>query len=245
MNNCIIEYICIDSNQKLISETHIFNNINNIPNLYNSNNIIKPCLTCKDYFRESNSYLVLCETLDSNEIPIITNTRNPSDIFHIVNYDKMEDDNEPFFIFTQKYNLSLYNQYSQNIIEEHLQACLYANLKISKINLGFFNIGPCYGINASDQLYMAMFLLEKIAAKYNILITYKQNILYFSTKQTREPDSINIIYDYIKKLQFQNITFRIPYYTLKNNSGYFEILNSSNLDPYTFTSFIYKICCLD
>lgn len=227
MNNCIIEY-------NWIPEIYIFHNF--------SNNIIKPCFIYPDYFRKDNNYLVLCETFNLNDQSLLTNIRHKSNIFHLINNDKMEDDNEPLFIFTQEYYLSTYNQ---NIIEEHLQACLYSNLKILQVGFGYFKIGPCYGLDAGDQLYMAKHILEKIASKYNILIFYRQNILSFSTIQTRELDGIHVIYEYMKKLQLQNIICKNPIYTLKNNLGYLEILNHLNIDPYIFTSIIYKTCCLD
>ena len=240
MNKHVSEYIWFTNDQKFISETQI---LNDFPELYFSDFMIKPCFICSDYSRKNNSYLVLCETLDFNENPTITNTRYNNNIFHLINYDKMQDNNEPFFIFTQEYSLSTNNHL---IFEEHLHACLHAGLNISKVNnnIKSFDIGPCYGITAIDQLYMARFILEKIAFKYNILVSYKKNIIYFSTKETREKDGINIIYDYIKKLQFQNISCKIPIYTLNNNSGYFEILNPTNNDLYIVSSFIYKTCCL-
>ena len=245
MNQYILEYIWIDDN-KLLSETRIIKTNNNIPEIYNYKNIMKPCFICKNYLKKiDNSFLVLCDVYDLNNNPLITNNRNKSNIFHLINYDKMQDDNESYFIFTQNYQFITSNLINnQKIIDEHLQACLYADLNISKINIGVFEIGPCRG----DQLYIARFLLEKISEKYNITILYNNFSLCFSTKETRNPDGIYTIINYINNLELQNpennFSYKIPIYTLKNNSGYFEILQLKENDPYLITAIIYISCCL-
>ena len=235
MNKYILEYIWMDSNNNFLSEIHINNNILDIHN----KNIIKPFLICKDYFRKSNSFLVLSDVYDLNNNCL--SSRESSDIFHQINYDKMQDDNKPYFIITQEYFFTPLNNNCKKIVEEHLHACLYSGLNISKVNLGSFNIGPCIGIDASDQLYMAQFILEKIAKKYNIYINYKiENTIYFSSFDTRNNGIINI-YDYIKKLELNN---SLNLLIKPNNSGYLEIKNNNNIDYYYLTSYIYKKCCL-
>jgi len=57
------------------------------------------------------------------------------------------------------------------IAEEHLAACLAAGLTISGINAEVatrqweFQIGPVEGIAAADQVYVARYLLERVAEK--------------------------------------------------------------------------------
>jgi hypothetical protein len=241
----IIEYIWLDSNKNFTSSINIINQLNIIPDLYYYKNIIKPCFVIKDYYNDSNSYLALCDIYDLNDNCI--STRNGSDIFNIINYDKMQDDNEPYFIITQEYNV-LYNTiYEKFIVEEHLKACLYGGLNITNITIGKFIIGPCYGINASDQFLMAKFLLEKIINYYNIKIIYKDISISFSSKESRKLNGIFFIYEYIKKLEFsttKKIHLKIPIETLQNNCGYIEIYGLNNIDMYFITSLIYKICLL-
>lgn len=248
MNKCILEYIWIDDN-KLLSTTHIININDNFPKIYNYKNIIKPCFICKNYLKKlDNCYLVLCDLYDLNNNPLSTNNRYNNNIFDLINYDKMQDDNEPYFILTQNYQFITPDANNQKIVDEHLQACLYADINISKSNIGVFNIGPCLGITVSDQLYISKYLLEKISEKYNTNIIYNNIIIYFSTKETKESNGINTIYNYINNLELQNpeynFNFKIPSFTLKNKSGYFEISQLKETDPYLITSLIYRSCCL-
>jgi hypothetical protein len=241
----IVEYIWLDSNKNFISSKNIINQLNIIPDLYYYKNIIKPCFVIKDYYNDSNSYLALCDIYDLNNNCV--STRYESNIFDIINYDKMQDDNEPYFIITQEYYFLHKTQYEKYIVEEHLKACLYGGLNITNINIGKFIIGPCYGINASDQFLMAKFLLEKIINYYHVKIIYKNINISFSSKESRELNGIFILYEYIKKLEFSTVKkleLKIPIETLQNSCGYLEIYGLNNIDPYFVTSLIYKICLL-
>jgi glutamine synthetase len=196
--------------------------------------IIKPCEVYKDPLRcidDCECYLVLCDTYDSNGNPTSTNHR------HLANeiFEKGED-YEPWFGLEQEYfiefpldNNRLLNKdgyhYCGNseiilercIAEEHMRACIETGLQISGINSEVsslqweFQIGPCEGILAGDQLTVARYLLERIAEKYSAKINYHpkpdKNIngsgchINFSTYRTRYSDSgIEEIYHCIKRL---------------------------------------------
>jgi glutamine synthetase len=70
------------------------------------------------------------------------------------------------------------NAFGREIAEEHLQACIKAGIKISGINAEVapgqweFQIGPCTGIEAGDHLWMARYLLNRVAERHNKLINY-------------------------------------------------------------------------
>jgi len=237
----IVEYIWLDSNKNFKTSINIINQLNIIPDLYYSKYIIKPYFVIKDYYNDN--YLALCDIYDLNNNCI----SERCDIFNIINYDKMQDDNDPYFILTQEYYFPHKNIYEKYIVEEHLNACIYGGLNIINIDIGKFTIGPCYGINASDQFLMAKFLLEKIVNYYNIKIIFKNINIKFSSKESRELDGILILYEYIKKLEFstsKKLDLKIPIETLQNNCGYLEIYGLNNIDPYLTTSNIYKICLL-
>jgi len=175
-----------------------------------------------------NYYLVLCETYNSDRTPHITNTRyNAKKIFDTL------PNNHPWFGLEQEYfiiNLnndickssgkyycgtSLGNK-QRNLVEEHLDACIKAGLQISGINAEVspnqweFQIGPAEGINAGDDMYIARFLLDRIAEKYDAKISYDPKInpdingsgchCNFSTIQMRTNGGINEIYKCIEKL---------------------------------------------
>ena len=208
-------------------------------NTGNTEVIIKPCFICKNPLKklnECNTYLVLCDTYDINNFYLPTNTRyNANNIFNLINSNMMIPDSEPWFGLEQEYffvtldfkNKELEEQgrfycgtfldnMQRKIVEEHLDACLYANLDISGINAEVapnqweFQIGPSVGIKAADQLYIARFLLERIAEKYNISILYNPKPFTalngsgchtnFSTNHTRCHGGLETINKYINKL---------------------------------------------
>lgn len=289
MNKCILEYIWVGGDGELRSKTRLLNtkyiiNIKQIPEwnydgsatnqgfMCNTEIIIKPCFFCKNpltKLEEYNTYLVLCDTYDIYNHPLISNTRfNAQYLFETINLNKMEPDTHPWFGLEQEYffvtpdflnkELEEQGQYycgtfldniQRKIVEEHLEACLYAELEISGINAKVapnqweFQIGPSEGINASDQLYIARFLLERIAEKYNISICYDPKPfselnssgchINFSTLQTREPDGINIIYEYIRKLGIKHLE-HMNVYDLNNQKRLNGVHETVPYDRFSF-----------
>ena len=59
------------------------------------------------------------------------------------------------------------NAFGRQVAEEHLEACVYAGIKISGVNAEVapgqweFQIGPCVGIEEGDHLWMARYLLKE------------------------------------------------------------------------------------
>ena len=70
------------------------------------------------------------------------------------------------------------NAFGRRIAEEHMLACITAGIKISGINAEVapgqweFQIGPCEGIQAGDHLWVARYLLCKIAEKHNLSVDF-------------------------------------------------------------------------
>jgi glutamine synthetase len=97
------------------------------------------------------------------------------------------------------------------IAEEHLDACLYAGLNMSGLNAEVachqweFQVGPCEGIAAGDQLHIARYILERIAEKYDCIIDYRPKLydmingsgchVNFSTRSTRAEGGTKTILD--------------------------------------------------
>lgn len=104
----------------------------------------------------------------------------------------------------------------RKIVESHLRACLEANIQISGINAEVaqsqweFQIGPCVGIDACDQLLVARFLLERIAETNGAVIVYEPKWredengsgchINFSTTETMGDYGLEYIKTYINNL---------------------------------------------
>lgn len=106
--------------------------------------------------------------------------------------------------------------FGRKIAEHHLYACLDCGLNISGINSEVgpcqweFQIGPVIGIDATDQLIIAKFLLLKIAEMYGYQINFKpkpfSNIngsgchINVSTKSMRDENGLEYIREALSKL---------------------------------------------
>jgi len=157
--------------------------------------ILKPCFILKDPIRKLNNvnsynYLVLCDTYDSSNNPTPTNHRYMAN-----NIFKKGGEYKPWFGLEQEYFMEMagktknetdgfhycgkaINKIERIIVEEHMNACIESGLQISGINSEVenyqweFQIGPCEGILAADQLVIARYLLERISEKYETTINY-------------------------------------------------------------------------
>ena len=216
--------------------------------------ILKPCSVYRNPLRKihgiTSSMLILCDTYDKNNEPLKTNTRyNANQIFEtqlVV---------EPWFGLEQEYFIqpldeehsetalddegkhycaSFKNhQFERRIVEEHLDACIYADLTISGLNAEVachqweFQIGPCTGIKSGDQMTVARYLLENIAETHGCIINYDPkpytNVngsgchVNFSTTNMRGPRGIDAILGAINKLELQH-NEHIELYGINNNS---------------------------
>lgn len=193
--------------------------------------ILKPCFVCSDPFRKGINILVMCATYRADGTPLSNNHRDWA--VEIFNKNKNQ---EPWFGLEQEYflfdkgKLHLGDQgqfycsvganktFHRNVAETHLRMCIDAGLDISGINSEVapsqweFQIGPCEGINAADQLYIARYILERVAEDNNIEVSYDPKALgpsyngsgchtNFSTKAMREPGGLKHIYTAIEALK--------------------------------------------
>jgi glutamine synthetase len=194
--------------------------------------ILKPCRLFRDPLRkidDTNCYLVLCETFNSNGELTKTNHRHKANILfsNICEEEAWFGLEQEYFMLSNHNRLCVQDGYSycgiaqsnieRNIAEKHLQMCIESNIKISGLNAEVskgqweFQIGPCEGIEAGDHLIVARYLLERIAEKFDVRIDYNPkphaNIngsgchINFSTFTTRCENGIEFINKYIERLK--------------------------------------------
>jgi glutamine synthetase len=233
----IAEYIWIGGNGELRSKTRVLPSITHIVDIpnwnydgsstnqastENSEVDLIPVRLYKNPLMQG--WLVLCETYVNNQ-PHPTNHRHAAELMFTPSEESWFGLEQEYFMVNPEWveRPSTYcgigHKYpvERRIAEEHLQACLYAGLTVSGLNAEVaqcqweFQIGPCVGIDASDQLYIARFLLERIAESYGVTISYhpkpREDVngsgchTNFSTRTMREPDGLTTIYKCMEKLE--------------------------------------------
>ena len=222
--------------------------------------IIKPRALFNDPFRKEHHKIVLCDTYTPAGSPLTNNHRQwANSLFN----EKLEE--EPWFGLEQEYflidpstNLPLgfnsektqgqfycsagaENAFGREVAEEHLYACLFAGIKISGINAEVapgqweFQIGPCVGIEEGDHLWMARYLLQRVAETHGVMVNIEPKPVKgdwngsgchtnYSTKNMREgtldKTGLDFIEEAVEKLS-------------KNHKEHMELYGSGNHERMT------------
>ena len=215
--------------------------------------IIKPVYACRCPFRKNGHILVLCETYKPNGEPLSNNYR-----VNAVNIFNKNLDEEPWFGIEQEFfiinrktgkplgfpqygipkpqgqyycSIGSSNAFGRNIMEKHLEYCIYAGLQISGINAEVapgqweYQIGPCIGINSGDQVWMSRYILIRVAEIVGVDIEFHPKPLMgdwngsgchtnYSTKSTRDGiinedtglknTGLSVMYEHMKKLSIKH-----------------------------------------
>ena len=238
----------------------------------NSEIVLRPCRIFNCPFRQSsgNNYMVMCSSYDTDGNPAKYNNRDVAKNI----FTKYEKSNpwygleQEYFIYDKNTNYPLgyydtcpaqgqyycsvgtQNAFGRKMVEQHLDYCLTAGINISGINAEVapgqweFQIGPVLGIDASDQLWMARYILEKISESYNFYIVYHPKPLQgdwngsgchvnFSTENTRGDGGLSEIYTMMDKLSLKHDDHMMVYgkYNKNRMSGIHE---TSSYDKFTY-----------
>ncbi len=183
-----------------------------------------PIKMVNDPFR-SKSFIVLCDIDEEH-----STRKNALTIFNsLEKYDFWFGLEQEYFILDFENSLDMDKQekyycgvgnwrdpIERIIAEEHLSACVDCSLNISGINAEVangqweFQIGIAKGIDAADQLFIARYLLERIAEKHGRVISYVPKLnpringsgchVNVSTNETRGENGLEYIYSYLNKL---------------------------------------------
>jgi glutamine synthetase len=190
---------------------------------HQSDCVLNPVFVCPDPVRGGENKLVMCEVLLTDMTPHLTNTRAPlaaiaekyasHDMWFGIEqeYTFFEgtrplgwpDNGFPAPQFGYYCGVGADEVFGRDIVEEHMDACMRAGLKISGINAEVmpaqweFQIGPASPLECSDMMWVARWLLYRIAENYGASATLSPKPVKgdwngagahtnFSTKEMRE-----------------------------------------------------------
>ena len=207
---------------------------------------LKPAALFKCPFRKGNNIIVWCETHKPDGTPCSNNHRQKAS--ELFNKDLKQ---EPWYGLEQEYfiidpqtdmplgfnpegkqgqfycSVGVRNTFGRRVADEHYQACLDAGVKISGINAEVapgqweFQVGPCEGIQAGDHLWIGRYLLERVAERNGVMVTFSTKPLEgdwngsgchcnYSTKNMRQGNKkegksgIHYITEAMKKLEYRH-----------------------------------------
>lgn len=199
--------------------------------------ILEPVRVVRDPLRE-NGVLVLCEVLNADTTPGKNNNRARAK-----EVAKQHEDEVALFGIEQEYTffhgrsplgwpengypapqgpfycgVGADEVFGREIVEEHMQACLKAEIPLSGVNAEVmpgqweFQVGPAGPLAVSDYLWLARYLLYRIAERYgvNVKLTPKPvegdwngagAHTNFSTLSMREDGGLEVCKQACEKLQ--------------------------------------------
>ncbi|MBK6575607.1 MAG: glutamine synthetase beta-grasp domain-containing protein [Sandaracinaceae bacterium] len=212
--------------------------------------ILRPVFTCPDPLRADGDILVLCDVYSADGSVHPSNTRAAC-----AAAETKHKAQEAWYGMEQEYTLmkngrpygfpeggypgpqgpyycgtGASNVMGRELIEEHLEACIMAGLKISGINAEVmpgqweFQIGPAGPTEVGDHMYIARYLLCRMAESYGVDASFEAKPAKgdwngagchsnFSTKAMREPGGWDVIIAACEKLgQPEKIKLHIANY---------------------------------
>ncbi|KAJ6929574.1 glutamine synthetase nodule isozyme-like [Populus alba x Populus x berolinensis] len=203
--------------------------------------ILYPQSIFKDPFRKGNNILVMCDAYTPAGEPIPTNKRfNAAQIFSdpvVAAEEPWYGIEQEYTLLQKDINWPLGwpvggfpgpqgpyycaagadKAFGRDIVDAHYKACLYAGVNISGINGEVmpgqweFQVGPSVGISAGDEVWVARYILERIAEIAGVVVSFDPKPIpgdwngagahtNYSTKSMRNEGGIAVIKKAIEKL---------------------------------------------
>ena len=199
--------------------------------------MLKPVYKIPDPIRGGDNLLVMCEVMNPDGSPHVSNTRS-----HLANISERFSEQEAWFGIEQEYTLfegrnplgwpeggypapqgpfycgvGADEVFGRDIVEEHLELCLDAGLKVSGINAEVmpgqweYQIGPLGPLESADQIWLSRWILYRISEDYGVSATLHPKPVKgdwngagahtnYSTKNMREKGGLKEIEIACKKL---------------------------------------------
>jgi glutamine synthetase len=209
---------------------------------HDSDVYLKPVSLFRDPFRLGDNVIVLCETFDHKNNPTATNKRhscveamNKAKDEHPwfgieQEYTLLDTDTHPFGWPKNGFpgpqgpyycGVGADKVYGRAVVEAHYRACLYAGITVSGTNAEVmpaqweFQVGPCEGITMGDELWMARFILQRVAEDFGIVASFDPKPMpgdwngagahcNYSTERMREDGGIDAIENAIAKMSLKH-----------------------------------------
>ena len=236
----------------------------------NSDCVLRPVFSCPDPISGGNNKLVMCEVLLPNMTPHPTNNRaacaevaakfeDQESWFGIEQeYTLFEADGKQPIGFPDggfpeaqgPYYCSVgaNHNFGRDISEAHATACIDAGLGIAGTNAEVmpgqweFQIGPLSPLDVSDQLWLARWLLHRVAEDYDVVVSIDPKPVSgdwngagchtnFSTKAMRE--SYQPIIDACEALG-KNINEHIENYGVGNDKRLTGLHETQRIDEFSY-----------
>ncbi len=200
--------------------------------------LLKPVNFIPDPFRRGDNILVMCEVFNADGTVHASNFRSKLSKLDEMHkgeecwfgieqeYTFMETDEKPYgwpdngFPAPQgKYYCGVGSEqvYGRDIVEAHLEACLWAGIELSGINAEVmpaqweYQVGPLGALDVSDQLWFARWILRRISEDWGVMVSIEPKPMRgdwngagahtnFSTKTMRDPGGLKAIEEACEKL---------------------------------------------